>query len=310
MLQIDGLRSFNVPGTHLAVVGYPIAHSISPIFQNAALQTMARQYADLADWTYHKIEAPVEELQQVIELTTSRGFRGLNLTLPHKVEVLPYLDRIDPVAKKMGAVNTLSFDSAGVTGYNTDGDGISRAIRHALEIGVEGRAVVVLGAGGASRAACVRFLEEGCSELWVGNRSLPRLESMLDHLRREYPGRAIHGFQSGLELPEPSEDALLVQATSLGLKPDDPLPADDQLLSRVAYVYDMVYGRKPTPLVRAALRLGKPASDGLPMLLYQGARSLEIWTGLPVPVEAMAEAVARHHGKLDNVSVAERKATP
>lgn len=294
MLQIDGLRSFSAPGTHLAVVGFPIAHSISPIFQNAALRSMQTRHPELIDWSYHKIEAPVELLPEVIALAKSKGFRGLNLTLPHKVEVLPYLDEVDSVAEKMGAVNTLVFRDSRVVGYNTDGDGVSLAIRESLGIEVKGRTVVVLGAGGASRAACVRFLEEGCAQLWVGNRSTERLGILLERLRRDYPRRDIIGFAPGEALPELGDGALLVQATSLGLKLGDPLPADSQLLSRVGYVYDMVYGLVPTPLVVEARRLGLLACDGLPMLLHQGARSLELWTGLGVPVDVMAEAVATH----------------
>ena len=109
MLQIDGLRSFSLPGTQLGVVGFPITHSISPIFQNAALRAMESLHPELKDWTYHKIEAPVEQLKAVIDLAREKGFRGLNLTIPHKVEVLQFLDHIDPVAEKMGGGEYVGF---------------------------------------------------------------------------------------------------------------------------------------------------------------------------------------------------------
>ncbi len=296
MLQIDGLRSFSLSGTQLGVVGFPITHSISPIFQNAALRAMESSYPELKGWTYHKIEAPVEQLKAVIELAQKKGFRGLNLTIPHKVEVLQFLDHIDPVAEKMGAVNTLVFGEDGVTGYNSDGYGITMAIQRKLGVEIRDRPIVMIGAGGASRAACVQCLEEGCSELWIGNRSVERLEALLTRLRRFYPDRKVGGFQLGNDSLEINNDsgAILINATSVGLKADDPNPVGLDTLGKVGYVYDMVYGKHTTALVRVASQLGLPVSNGLSMLIYQGERSLQIWTEKPVPVDVMTAAVDAH----------------
>lgn len=294
MYNLDGLRSFSVAGTHLGVVGFPITHSISPIFQNAALRAMEQEAPELKSWEYHKIEAPVEQLQSVIEVTRSKGFRGLNLTIPHKVEVLKFLDCVDAVAERMGAVNTLVFDKNGVSGFNSDGYGISNAIRQQFGVEIRNRPVVMLGAGGASRAACVQCLEDGCSELWVGNRSVERMQELLDRIRSYYPDRLIRGFSLGTEIPDCGSGALLINATSLGLKPEDPMPVQPEVIGRVSFVYDMVYGRHTSALVKCAKETGLPASDGLTMLVHQGKRSLEIWTGKEVPVDVMTAAVKTH----------------
>jgi shikimate dehydrogenase len=296
MLTLDGLRSFQRHGTSLGVVGFPIAHSLSPVFQNAALQALVSDYPVFRDWKYHRIEAPVEELQRVIEVCQEKGFRGLNLTLPHKVEVLRYLDRIEPVAGKMGAVNTLVFGEDGVSGYNTDGYGISMAVKAELGISLVDRPVVIMGAGGAARAACVQCLEEGCAELWVGNRSKVRLQNLLEQVRGDFPDIPIRGFEPGVETPSFSKESLLINATSLGLKEDDPLPVSPQLLETVGYVYDVVYGRSVTALVKEAKQLGLPASDGLAMLIFQGDKSLSLWTGRQTPIDVMRNAVKEFLG--------------
>lgn len=294
MLDLDGIRKLPADQTHLGVVGYPIKHSVSPVFQNAALRELSRLCPGFASWHYHKIEAPVELLGQLIELAGERGFRGLNLTIPHKVEVLRYLDRIDPTAARMGAVNTLVFDADGVTGHNTDGYGVVSAIQTELGVVLKDRPVVIVGAGGASRGACVQCLEEGCSALFVVNRSQERLGELLEHLQRHYPDREISGYGPDDTISAVGSEAILINATSLGLKEGDPCPVETGLLKRVSYVYDMVYGRHMTATVEAAGKLGIPAADGLGMLVHQGARSLEIWTGKSVPVEVMREAVRSH----------------
>ena len=230
---------------------------------------MAIDSPEFQSWTYHKIEAPVEQLSEVVELGKVKGFRGMNLTIPHKVEVLQYLDHVDPVAERMGAVNTLVYENGEVTGHNTDGFGVVSAIRLGLGVEVAGRPVVMIGAGGASRGACVQCLEEGCSELWVGNRSFERLTELVNRLKGLYPTAKIAGFQPGGQCPLIGQGAVLINATSLGLKADDACPVERAVLEQVDYVYDMVYGRHVTSTIREAKKLGKPAADGLGMLIHQ-----------------------------------------
>ena len=304
MLTLDGLRSFYRQGTSLGVVGFPISHSLSPVFHNAALQYLAARDPEFKDWEYFRIEAPVEQLKDVIALCREKGFRGLNLTIPHKVEALNYVDQVDPLAARMGAVNTLIFEKDTVSGHNTDGYGVSTAVQSELGISIKERPVVVLGAGGASRAACVQCLAEGCSELWVGNRSQGRLLSLLEDLKNGFPQIPIRGFSldtaslsEGGDCPEFPKESLLINTTSLGLKPDDPLPISRRSLESVGYVYDAVYGSHVTPLVNEARELGLPAADGLSMLLFQGNRSLTLWTGVETPIDVMRNAVLEYRSR-------------
>lgn len=301
-LDVPALEKYGHQGTSLAVVGFPIRHSLSPVMHMAALSEMSKVHPALADWVYHRIEAAPEDLKGVLEWCGAKGFRGLNLTIPHKVEVLPWLDKVEPEALRMGAVNTLLFEAGKVSGYNTDGVGMAMAIADELECRIDGMDVVLIGAGGAARAAAVQCLELGCRSLWVGNRSVDRLNGLLDNLRGHYPKAEIHGFELGGHGAKFPSGALLIQATSVGLKGEDALPVDPVLLARVSAVFDMVYGGHGTRLVRTAREIGIKACDGLGMLVHQGARALELWTGLPVPVECMKHAVMQTVDRKDEQS--------
>lgn len=290
-LGVPALEGYRYDGISLAVVGFPIQHSLSPVMHMAALREMARKEPDLASWVYHRIEAAPEHLKKVIELCGERGFRGLNLTIPHKVEVIPFLDEVDAGALRMGAVNTLLFDSRKVRGFNTDGDGMVASVAEGLGRPIRGEDVVLIGAGGAARAAAVQCLHVGCKSLWVGNRSADRLESLLNNLRSNYPSAEVHGFLTGCCIPELPAGSLLIQATSVGLKEGDALPVSPQFLGKMAAVFDMVYSGDGTRLVRTAKEMGLKACDGLGMLVHQGAKALELWTGMHVPVERMKQAV-------------------
>jgi shikimate dehydrogenase len=198
----------------------------------------------------------------------------------------------------MGAVNTLSLERGRWKGYNTDGPGVQRAIKLTLGVDVAAVPVIMIGAGGASRAACVQCLEQGCPALWVVNRSQDRLEELLAHLRAFYPDRQLGGGDFSTALPVWAAGALLVHGTSLGLYAGDPLPVPTDLLSRVSWVYDMVYSPGETRLVRQAKALGLPAADGLQMLVSQGVEALSIWTGKHVPEAVMLEAASVHLGRM------------
>ncbi len=291
MHQLSTIELLPPEKEYLGVVGFPIKHSLSPVFQNAALREMAKGNPSFESWEYLRIEATTEELPELLKICRDRGFRGLNLTLPHKVEVLELLDEIDPVAAKMGAVNTVSFQNHKTIGYNTDGYGLSKGIETTLGMSLKDRPILLMGAGGAARAACVQCLEEGCSHLWIGNRSKDRLDALLEDLQASYSPDRMEGFLTGDELPDVPGDTLLIQSTSLGLKPEDPLPVTEELLAKIEGLYDLVYGKDPTRLVRKARSMGKLAADGLTMLVHQGAKSLSIWTGEEVPVDAMLDAV-------------------
>jgi len=288
------LDDWRFDGVALAVLGHPVAHSQSPPMHNAALADLATRDPQFANWRYFKFDVDPRDLRAALPRFHARGFRGLNLTIPHKIIAVDAVQRIDPAAAEAGAVNTLSRLADGFEGFNTDGYGVSRAVTEELGVGIAGSAVVLLGAGGAARATAVTALREGCASLWIGNRTA---NSLIDLMRtlRPLAQRASIPLQ-GFDLNQPPAglppDALVINATSVGLKPGDPAPIDLTTLPGQPRVYDMIYNPPETPLLRAASARGLRAANGLSMLVHQGARALEIWSGQSVNAAIMRAAIA------------------
>lgn len=260
------------------------------------------------DWRYLAFEVEPTGLAEALRGAQAMRFVGLNLTVPHKLLALDLMDELDVSARTWGAVNTVCFETqteAGgwvpsgqanapgtgrlrAKGYNTDADAIIRSLREDLGLELTGKRVLLLGAGGAGRTAALRLAREGLAELHLQNRTAAKAESLAGEIRQLHPGLSVR-----VGYPRDHVD-LLLNATSLGLKPDDPLPLDTQafVLTRAAAVYDMIYRPAETPLLRLAREAGCRTANGLGMLLYQGARALEIWCGRPAPVAAMRRALA------------------
>lgn len=291
-LTPSDLAGWNEPGTHLAVIGHPVRHSLSPPMHNAALARMAASDPRFATWRYWKIEASAEELPATLDVLHRLGFAGINLTMPHKQIAVGLVCAIDPHAATMGAVNTLRHTPAGYEGFNSDGYGIIEALLESIGAEVAGADIVLLGAGGAARAAAVAFVERGCRSLWIGYRSRGPFDALLEILRPIAGAAIVRGFP----LAEPSRDlpanAVVVNATPLGLKPGDPPPVDLTKFPGRPSVYDMNYTPPDTPLTIAAGALGLRSASGLSMLVHQGVTSLEIWTGARVPVDVMSAAAS------------------
>ncbi|MET0263897.1 MAG: shikimate dehydrogenase [Rariglobus sp.] len=288
------LDTWSFAGTALAVLGHPIKHSISPPMHNAALAQMTPGDPRFATWKYVRFDIAPEDLPVALEKLHARGFLGLNLTVPHKIIAFDRVTALDPAARPIGAVNTLRRTSAGWHGYNTDGYGLATAIREDLGRELAGAHVIFLGAGGAARGAAVECLQRGCASLWIANRTRANLDALLDQLRPLAGTIPLHGFDPAQPPATLPAGALVINATSAGLKPTDPLPIDLAALStqaRPAGVYDMIYNPPETPLLAQARALGLPAANGLSMLIHQGVRALEIWSEAAVPVEAMRTAV-------------------
>ncbi len=286
------LERWHFDGTALAVLGHPIAHSVSPPMHNAALAAMAETDARFARWAYFKFDVPPQELPQALPAFHRASFFGLNLTIPHKVDALALASETDPAAAQMGAVNTLVRQSDGYHGHNSDGFGLARALKADLGVELAAARVVLLGAGGAARAAAVQCLRSGCAELWIGNRTQERLQGLLELLKTVAPDVPVRGFDltaPPLDLPK---SAVVINATSVGLKPGDPSPLALDGFAADTVVYDMIYNPAVTPLLGQAEQHGLRGANGLSMLVWQGVRSLEIWSGAQVPAEVM-QAAAR-----------------
>jgi shikimate dehydrogenase len=234
----------------------------------------------------------------------------LNLTVPHKLLALGVVDLLDESASTWGAVNTIRFEArtqggewlplsafdgpipeeTRSHGFNTDADAIVRAIREDLGVNVEGARVLLLGAGGAGRVAALKLASEKVSELYLVNRTQSKAEAVALEISRKFPGvKTIIGY------PQITVD-LLINATSLGLNSDDPIPLDSARfpLKSARAVYDMIYRPSETPLLNMARQSGCHISNGLGMLLHQGAGALEIWTGRAAPIEIMRQALLKH----------------
>lgn len=288
VLTIEDVARAQFDGVPLAVFGSPIAHSISPQMHNAALAQMAAADPRYAHWHYHRVEVPPARLGEALTLCAEKGFRGINLTLPHKVQVLDHIEAVDPQARALGAVNTLRLENGHYHGWNSDGYGFESAVREELGVVLPGAHVVLLGAGGAARAIGAQCLLSRCASLHIGNRSAERLTELLDLLRPLDTRGVLHGFDLAAPLPVSlAPDALIVNATSLGLHPGDPAPIALDAFTPAAAVYDTTYGSHRSLLLRNALKRGLRSANGLSMLVWQGVRSLEIWTGAHVPVKAM-----------------------
>ncbi|MDW7980080.1 MAG: shikimate dehydrogenase [Verrucomicrobiales bacterium] len=295
---IDGTTRF------CAVIGHPIAHTASPAMQNAGIAALG------LNWRYLALDVHPSDLRAAIEGARAMKFVGLNLTVPHKVLAMQMVDELDESARCWGAVNTIRFEAKDANGdwvpvhqahaataselrargFNTDADAFIRAVREELQTEFTGARVLVVGVGGAGQVAALRLAAEGVTELFLVDAVPGRAEAVAAELRRRYPQVSVHvGF------PRTSIE-LLVHATPLGWKPEDPLPFSETefSLGRARAVYDMVYRPAETKLMRVAKAAGCRVANGLGMLLYQGARALELWSGLPAPVDVMRRALEQN----------------
>lgn len=292
VLTLEDLKTWNREGVSLAVLGHPIKHSVSPAMHNAALADMARAQPAFAAWKYFRFDVPPEQLAEALSRLHAAGFHGLNLTVPHKVLAVDLVTEIDPSAQAIGAVNTLRRTATGWRGFNTDGYGLAAALREELGVSLAGANVVLLGAGGAARGAAVECLQQKCATLWIANRTRANLDALLTALRPLAGAIPLHGFDPAEPPAAILSGAVVINATSAGLKRGEPAPIALRRLPAGAKVYDMIYNPPQTSLLRDAAALGLPHANGLSMLVHQGARALEIWTGAAVPAPVMRDAAS------------------
>jgi shikimate dehydrogenase len=257
----------------LGVLGWPVAHSRSPAMHNAALAELGLGET----WRYQHLPVPPALLTETVRALPWSGFAGANVTIPHKEAALALADTASDAARAIGAANTLAFGADGaIDADNTDAPGLLDALPESPA----GRSALVLGAGGSARAAVWALLHAGAADVAVWNRTPERAVA----LARDLGARAV-------DRHAPAD--LLVNCTSVGLRPGaglDDLPLDERDLAAHGIVVDLVYAPGETPLAAAARRAGATVVDGLEVLVRQGARSLERWTGRPAPVEVMRRA--------------------
>jgi shikimate dehydrogenase len=265
---------------------------------NAALAEMAKADKSFSGWRYHALDVEPGDLKAAIDRLGALGFRGINLTVPHKVLAVGLVSDLDAIAREAGAVNTLLGEGGSWQGTNTDGYGLATAVREELGMGLSGTPVAILGAGGAARAAAAECLRSGCSELWIVNRTRSKTDSLLAQIAPLAGRIPVRALDAGRRADGLAAGALVVNATSVGLRAGEPAPADLGAFPGLSAVYDMIYNPPDTSLLRQARALGVRCANGLGMLVHQGARSLEFWTGVPAPENAptMRAAAAKALG--------------
>jgi shikimate dehydrogenase len=284
------------PPIRLGVFGDPVAHSLSPQMQNAALRAF-----DI-NMQYARFHIRPNELRAALDFLCELDFIGINLTVPHKIAGLAQIDAADESASRCGSVNTVRMLQKKLIGSNTDAEGFSRAIRSEFSMDLRDLRVMILGAGGGTgQAIAWQCALENCERLVLVNRTPAKTNAIVERLRPLFGGPRVLGPVARIEAvpwdetavrPQLADIDLIVNATPLGMNPSDPAPIQARLLAPHHIVFDCVYGSSKTALLRAANEAGARGANGLSMLLYQGALSFSAWFNREAPIETMRSAIA------------------
>ena len=268
------------------LIGNPVEHTLSPAIHNTL--------AELTDTKLCYVPLKVEEgqLEAAVKGAYALNLLGTNVTVPYKSDVIPFLKEIDPLAERIGAVNTLVRTEGGYKGYNTDMPGLYRAMC-SDGVQIAGEKVLVLGAGGVARAVAVLLAEKGAGEIILLNRTLERAQNIAEEINGMSGRELAHAMEYAdyKELPA-GEAYLAVQATSVGMYPhnEDVVIADAAFYERVHTGYDLIFNPKKTRFMELVEKAGGRASNGAKMLLYQGVIAYELWTGTEVSDDLARQA--------------------
>lgn len=266
----------------VGLIGHPVEHSFSPPMHNAAFNALNM------DWAYVAFDVNPFNVKSAIEGAKSLNIKGFNVTIPHKIEVMKYLDEIDEVAGLIGAVNTIDFKS--MKGYNTDGIGAVKAIEEVASI--KNKNVVVAGAGGASRAISFYIAKYGAESVTILNRNVEKAQSLADdiNLIDDVNADSIKNIKDHV-----ADADILIDTTPVGMHPnvnDDAIISAEDMHEDLV-VFDAVYNPNETVLIKEAIKANAKPVYGIKMLLYQGVESFKIWTGQNPPVDVMEDALKK-----------------
>ncbi|MCZ6874485.1 MAG: shikimate dehydrogenase [bacterium] len=261
-------------------MGYPVAHSLSPL-----MQTFAFRHCNL-DSLYMPFPVMPERLAAAVVGGMALGLCGFNVTIPHKEAIMAHIDEVSAEARFIGAVNTVEISEGRTIGHNTDGEGFLQPLRRLPLVFAETSACMI-GAGGAARAIAMALLQSGCPVLVVANRTYERGQRLVTALQAHFPHADIGAVPYEQAADVASRSALIVNATSLGLHRQDVQLLPSACFHTGQVVYDIVYRPLDTPLLKVARRCGATIVPGIDMLIGQGAEAFRIWTGLAFPVEAV-----------------------
>ena len=272
------------------LIGHPVGHSVSPAFQQAALDHYAM------DVRYEAMDVDASSLFQAVASLRDPDVMGANVTVPHKEAIIALLDELMEEACLIGAVNTIENRSGTLVGHNTDAQGFLRALKEGAGFDPEGKTALVLGAGGAARAVTVALARAGVTALVIANRTLERARALADVVRPLVPSVEAAAVHPEFLAPAAANSRIIVNCTSLGMSGatgQEETPIWANLIPSHALVCDLVYNPRETPLLREAATAGAWVLEGLPMLVYQGAAAFELWTGTEAPIRVMLEAAEK-----------------
>jgi shikimate dehydrogenase len=268
------------------LLGNPLGHSVSPAMHNRVFEKLGMDYC------YLPVQVSPENLQEVFSGLIRMNVAGFNVTIPHKIKIMEFLDALDPLAATIGAVNTICVAGGKTTGYNTDGEGFIRSFEEQAKLSVRGRRVLLLGCGGAARAIAMTLAFRGVEKIFISNRTVEKAEALATEINSKI-GNCAEALAPGPgRLAEIITGCdFLVNSTSLGMRPrEEELPLAPELLASHLVVADIVYNPLRTRLLRTAEAKGCRIVEGLGMLIHQGAAGFKLWTGVDPLIPEMTEA--------------------
>lgn len=269
-----------------AVLGHPIGHTLSPVMHNASMQELG------FDGIYLALDVHPDRLMEVLPAMELMGFAGVNLTVPHKEVAFRGLVNLDAGAKLFGAANTVEFTEEGMIGHNTDGYGFLKALEEAFGKTVDGDSIFVLGCGGAGRATALQAATERARALVLADIDAERVQRLEDEVKALFPGvEIVQALEKTRQIELCRECELVVQASPIGMKKDDPSLLPPEAFREGQRAFDLVYMYPETAFLTTAREAGAEIANGLGMLLHQGVRAFEIWTGMEPSVLAMRKAL-------------------
>lgn len=268
------------------IFGHPVEHTFSPGMHNAAFAKIKR------DACYVPFAVAPADLERAVRAIVPLGIRGLNVTIPHKETIIPFLDDLTDDARMIGAVNTIEVARGRLTGHNTDGRGFLRSLREETGFRPKGKTVLMVGSGGAARAVGFSLALSGAQTILLCDLDAVKAKRLGRDIENKTAARVKVVNPEDLEKTGQAADCV-INATPLGLKPGDPLPVPRHVIRKDRLICDLIYNPIRTPLLKAARAAGADALSGIGMLLYQGVIAFEIWTGGKAPVDVMRSALAR-----------------
>lgn len=270
--------------------GHPVKHSLSPNMHNSAFEELG------LDSVYVAFDIDPESIADATNAIRVMGIKGINITIPHKQAIMPFLDEISPDARLTGAVNTVKNEDGKLIGFNTDVGGFLRAIREDLDFIPEGKTIFLIGAGGAARAVLSAFCMNGGSSVYISDIIKEKAVELANQFKENFENitfEIVNIEAQDIVSEKFGETDILVNASPAGMDGVGALDIPVSDMNKNAVVYDLVYKPPDTKLLIDAKELGHRASGGLSMLLYQGAESFEIWTGENAPVDVMRKALGQ-----------------